>query len=167
MTIFYGTGDKQPLLLGSLGLQQIGCQIDMKQQEWCFSIQPLELKVISTSQMTRLIQEQQNGQNPHVFVIYCQARDYARETLAPQFKICRIAQADHTNNEMVSGTLPTEFKEYQDVSTIPDVPTLVKGVEHEIKTTKDRPFGPIYNLSSKELEMLRAHLQTPLEQRRI
>ena len=33
MTIFYGTGDKQPLLLGSLGLQQIGCQIDMKQQE--------------------------------------------------------------------------------------------------------------------------------------
>src|SRR5438045_8458527 len=89
--------------------------------------------------------------------------DYVREMPAPQFKICRIAQADCMNNEMVSSALPTEFKDYQDVSTIPDVPTLVEGVEHEIKTTKDPPFGPIYNLSSKELEVLREYLQSTLE----
>ena len=83
MTIFYRTGNKQPLLLGTPGLQQIGCQIDMKQQEWHFGIQPMDLKVISASQMARLLWEQQNGQNPHVFAIYCQARDYAREMPAP------------------------------------------------------------------------------------
>ena len=39
----------------------------------------------------------------------------------------------------------------------------VQGVEHEIETSSDPPFGPIYNLSSYELGALRTYLDTALE----
>ena len=45
------------------------------------------------------------------------------------------------------------------MTEIPEAQTPMKGVEHVIETTKDPPFGPIYNLSETELASLREYLK--------
>ncbi len=59
--------------------------------------------------------------------------------------------------------LPKELQDFRDVFQVPDRPAPVTGVEHEIETTADPPFGPIYNLSSHELAVLHTYLDTALE----
>jgi hypothetical protein len=45
----------------------------------------------------------------------------------------------------------------------PTKPTLYKGVEHEIKTTGDPLYSPLYNLSERELVALQEYLAIVLE----
>ena len=49
------------------------------------------------------------------------------------------------------------------MTEIPEAQIPVKGVEHVIETTKDPPFGPIYNLSETELASLREYLNKGLD----
>jgi hypothetical protein len=61
--------------------------------------------------------------------------------------------------------LPTEYEEYRDVFSEDAANTLPpRGrPEHAIEVTGDPPHGPIYNLSEKELKVLREYLQEGLE----
>src|SRR5438045_9419191 len=40
---------------------------------------------------------------------------------------------------------------------------LLGGAEHAIETTRDRPWGPLYNLSNMQLAALREYIQVALE----
>jgi hypothetical protein len=55
------------------------------------------------------------------------------------------------------------IRDFPEVTEIPEAQIPVKGVEHVIKTTKDPPFGLIYNLSEIELASLREYLNKGLD----
>ena len=46
--------------------------------------------------------------------------------------------------------LDRDARHFGEVTKIPEAQIPVEGVEHVIETTKDPPFGPIYNLSETE-----------------
>ena len=56
-----------------------------------------------------------------------------------------------------------QIRDFPEVTEIPEAQIPVKGVEHVIETTKDPPFGPIYNLSETELAFLREYLNKGLD----
>ena len=60
--------------------------------------------------------------------------------------------------------LPIAYKEYQDVFSEEKANQLTaRGrPEHAIETTSEPPYGPIYNLSEKELKVLREYLRDAL-----
>ena len=51
-----------------------------------------------------------------------------------------------------------ELQDFEDVFQVLKRLALVQGVEHEIETSSNPPFGPIYNLSSCELGALHTYL---------
>jgi hypothetical protein len=68
--------------------------------------------------------------------------------------------ADGVPNLQHSQELPKEYKEYQDVFSEDKANKLPpRGQpEHAIELTGDLPHGPIYNLSEKELKVLREYI---------
>ena len=55
------------------------------------------------------------------------------------------------------------IQDFPKVTEIPKAQIPMKGVEHVIETTKDPPFGPIYNLSETELASLWEYLDKGLD----
>ena len=86
--------------------------------------------------------------------------DDAGQTDCP--RIAAVGQADANVTDL--SILPAELQDFEDVFTVPERPAPVQGVEHTIETSADPPFGPIYNLSSRELEELRTYIDTALKQ---
>ena len=78
----------------------------------------------------------------------------------PGHTITRIAAAATVDSETEKEAIIRDFPK---VTEIPEVQIPVKGVEHVIETTKDPPFGPIYNLSETELASLREYLNKGLD----
>jgi hypothetical protein len=62
----------------------------------------------------------------------------------------------------VTGILKA-FLDFADLATPLEKAGPCEGVRHAIKTTADPPFLPIYNLSPRELQMLREYLDEALE----
>jgi hypothetical protein len=61
-----------------------------------------------------------------------------------------------------AGTLPNELSKYADVFDPTLSRSLKDGAEHVIEIIADPPFGPIYNLSVRELEELRRYIDEAL-----
>jgi hypothetical protein len=78
----------------------------------------------------------------------------------PGHMITRIAATATVDSETEKEAIIRDFPE---VTEIPEVQTPIKGVEHIIETTKDPPFGPIYNFSETELASLREYLNKGLD----
>jgi hypothetical protein len=55
------------------------------------------------------------------------------------------------------------IRDFPEVTEIFEAQIPVKGVEHIIKTIKNSPFGPIYNLSKMELASLQGYLNKGLD----
>ena len=63
-----------------------------------------------------------------------------------------------------SSALLKELEEYQDIFSTEEAGRLLLHIsnEHAIETTTDPPHSPLYNLSNKELEVLRIYLDDAL-----
>ena len=67
---------------------------------------------------------------------------------------------------MLSWQLPDEFKDFEDVFNMEQAGTLPTYGENEhaikVQDGVEPPFGPLYNLSAKELEVLREYLDAAM-----
>ena len=65
---------------------------------------------------------------------------------------------------IASMVLPKELIEYQDIFLIEEAGHLLsyQGNNYIIKITADLPYGPLYNLSIKELKVLQTYLDDVL-----
>ena len=93
----------------------------------------------------------------HIYAEVCQSQPLDN---LPGYTITRIAATTTAESEIKKEALIRDFPE---VTKIPEAQIPVKGVEHVIKTSKDPPFGPIYNLSETELASLREYLNKGLD----
>jgi hypothetical protein len=83
-------------------------------------------------------------------------------TQASRIQIAAVGQEEEGGESLILA-LPIELQDLEDVFQVPQRLTLVQGVEHKIKTLSDLPFGPIYNLSSRELGALCKYIDNALE----
>jgi hypothetical protein len=149
-TIFYGIDDPSiHLLLGMPGMEAGGIARSTPTREWRWGIQVDELKVLSPQKFAELLE----GEGT-VYALVCTGQEPAgpRQT-------CRAMQVQVETPL----TLPEELEDYRDVFESPEHPIPVTGAERTIKTNTDPPYGPIYNVSQRELEALRQYLDTALE----
>jgi len=152
-TIFYGTDEpEESISLGMPGIISSGIVLDPRSRNWRFEFEPQEMHLQSADDFAASIDE--NG--GEVFVCSIRRRHDGDLTAS----VVRVASFTTAKGEQKAQEL---IDKYQDVFEMPDRPLPCDGVEHEIETTADPPFGPIYNLSERELQALREYLDTALE----
>ena len=93
----------------------------------------------------------------HDLQVVCQSQPLDN---LPGYTIMRIAATTTADSETEKEALIRDFLK---VTVIPEAQIPVKGEEHVIETTKDPPFGPIYNLSETELASLREYVNKGLD----
>lgn len=151
-TVFYGVElPGYPLLLGMPGMQEQHLAIHTWDRTWRYHLQAEEFGVVDAEEFEKLALE-----SPQIFALICSYQPLDDLTHIEHTRVAAVSQAE-------SQELPTELLDFKDVFQTPDNPTPVQGVEHEIETSSDPPFGPIYNLSSRELATLRVYLETALK----
>ena len=155
-TVFYGAElSGHPLLLGMPGMQEQYLAVHTWDRSWRYHLLAEELHIVDPKGFEEIAKE-----SPQVFAIVCHSQP---KNDLPHAKSTRIAAVTQAGDGSASFALPADLQDFQDVFQIPDQPAPVQGVEHEIETTSDPPFGPIYNLSSRELATLRAYLDMALK----
>ena len=155
-TIFYAI-DKEgpPLLLGMPGLAQEGIVIDLAARTWHFKIEKHTLELVHAHKFAKSLLKQ-----PEVYALMVADNS----SPLPNPMIGAVETQTGLLPTAAPTVLPEELIEYQDVFSTEEAGRLPshQGNDHAIETTADPPYGPLYNLSTKELEVLRTYLDDAL-----
>jgi hypothetical protein len=147
--VFYGTElEGEAILIGMPGMIELDLAVHPKSRNWRYSIGEHDLQVVSPKRFVKIAREEANKGMSHIYAVVCQLQPLDN---LPGYTITRIAATMTADSETEKEALIRDFPE---VTEIPKAQIPVKGVEHVIETTKDPPFGPIYNLSEMELASL-------------
>ena len=127
---------------------ELDLAVHPKSRNWHYSIGEHDLQVVSPKRFTKIARQEANRGMSHIYAVVCQGQPMDD---LPGHTITWIAAAATMNSETEKKALIWDFPE---VTEILEVQIPVKDVEHIIETTKDPPFGSIYNLSETELASL-------------
>ena len=155
-TIFYAINKEgPPLLLGMPGLAQEGIIIDLAARTWRFKIEGHTLELVKAHKFAKSLLKQSE-----VYALMVADNSSA----LPNPVIGAVETQSGQSSTAASMVLPKELMEYQDVFSTEEAGRLPshQGNDHAIETTADPPYGPLYNLSTKELEVLRTYLDDAL-----
>lgn len=154
----------EPMLWGLPFLKEAKILIDTDQQSfrWKFDISNIKLETATEFQHSLTKED-------HVYALILSKVDdelihYAPNNINLSSKL-RVAddvtaQISSIDPRDKQHRIPSELQEYEDVfseSKADKLPTF-EHAQHAIETTKDLPYGPLYNLSQTELEVLRKYL---------
>lgn len=134
VTVFYSLEqDEVDLLLGMPGLKEGGIQVDAKRRHWRFDGEEPTIRMISAKEA-----EEDTDDYYEILLI---------ESTKPE-------PADDAN------TLPKELSDLGHLFNTEAAVSLPqpRSTDHAIETTGEPPHYPIYNLSVKELEVLKKYL---------
>jgi hypothetical protein len=127
-----------PVILGLPGLRQGHVLLDCETKQWRWKIDPLNLQI----------------EKPDAFLDTLKGETYVYAVLVGSTTIGE--QPGQTT------TLPPELRGYEDVANEDAAGTLPEhhGSDHAIELEEGAvvPYGPLYNLSPRELEILREYL---------
>jgi len=161
-TVFYGAELLgHPLLLGMPGMQEQYLAVHTWDRTWRYHIEAQAMYLVSANRFAKIVREEFNSKNPQVFALICLSQPLDDLAQAGRIQIATVKQSE--GELVLDRLLPIELQDLDDVFQVPKRPMPVQGVEHEIETSSDPPFGPIYNLSSRELAALRAYIETALQ----
>ena len=136
---FYATDLGYDLIIGLPALHREGVCIDYGSMEWRYGLRKSKHTILSLKDFERAIR----------------SYDCVYSLIATPSKIKGEAG------------VPSQLREFQDVFSKESAKKLppLKAGDHaiELMEGKDPPYGPIYNLSTKELEELRSYLDNALE----
>jgi hypothetical protein len=140
-SLFYSMDLKgPPIVLGMPALRQCKIVIDLSVPQWRFNVGTTELTLEEPEQFVQSLEE-----GLAAFAVV--------GVMAALEESPRVAG--------VATTLPKEFRDYEDVfskEAAGQLPPFKEG-DHAIDLEgKEPPYGPLYNLSSRELEVLRDYL---------
>lgn len=129
-----------PLVLGMPALEQAGVQIDLGSRTWRVPLDPDNVSVLEPQQFADTLEGE-----PAVFAVICAG----------------LSQLDLNGTDTNSPNLPEGLRDLEDVFSNEEAGRLppFKPGDHAIELDgQDPPYGPIYNLSQRELEVLRVYL---------
>ena len=143
------------MLLGMLGLAQEGIVIDLAARTWRFKIEKHTLELVHAHKFAKSLLKQ-----PEVYALMVADNS----SPLPNPMIGAVETQTGLLPTAAPTVLPEELIEYQDVFSTEEAGRLPshQGNDHAIETTADPPYGPLYNLSIKELEVLRTYLDDAL-----
>jgi transposase InsO family protein len=147
--IFYGVeSTPNPILLGMPGLTAQGIAIDTPTGTWRYGAPAgPPLPPLSKAEISALTAEDLNG--PYAALQALSLEDLEEEDLTPEQR----RQADVIE-------IPEQLREFEDVFSedLADQLPPTRKADHAIETTAAPPYGPLYNLTARELEELRHYL---------
>ena len=154
--------DMEPLLLGLPIMVKEGMLPDPKQRRWRWGIEGAKHVVNSPK---KFVKEARSAEAVYALVLFPASQNSSKDTAT--YAISSAATAQTALSQLYAGLTPEERRRLARYDSVFDVDkadtSIADGVEHAIETTKDPPFGPIYNLSVKELEVLRQYLDESLD----
>ena len=158
-TRLYGVDREGPgIIWGNYTHNQLGIQCDLGTQQWWFNCaEPADIELITPEEM-----DQEEQRPAFLGIIRFDLPDeVSRANGIPMWTV-HIAQ---------EGGLPTALKEYKDVFEEEGASSLPRhqASDHAIQLQegKEPPYGPLYPLSARELEVLREYLENALATGRI
>ena len=150
-----------PLLIGRHTLKTLGIDIANGTDSWRWGLQATQLSTVSLRGLER---EVRNGADA-VLVGWCK--------FTPEDGNLKVfsARAERSSDASGEAPIPPELDEYRDLFDNDSAAMLPehRSTDHaiQLKDGKEPPFGPLYNLSQRELEVLREYLQKEVERGRI
>jgi hypothetical protein len=156
--VFYSTElEGEAILIGMSGMIKLDLTVHPKSRNWHYNIREHDLQVVSLKQFAKIAREEANRGLSQIYAVGCRAQPLDD---LPGITITQIAATTTVDSKTEKDAIIREFLK---VTEIPEAQIPVEGVEHIIETTKDPPFGPIYNLSEIELASLREYLNKGLD----
>ena len=142
-TLFYAVDQGGPdLILGMPALAHLQILLDAEASQWRFKVKPNRLEINPPEAFAEAVEGEQN-----VYAVVC------------------VAKAQREDPEEPPG-LPPELFDFKDVFSSESASALppLKDGDHAIELDgRDPPYGPLYNLSQKELAELRRYLEEALQ----
>jgi Reverse transcriptase (RNA-dependent DNA polymerase)/RNase H-like domain found in reverse transcriptase/Integrase zinc binding domain/Chromo (CHRromatin Organisation MOdifier) domain len=135
------------VILGYPWLQQVDPLISFKETTWRYPIKGKELEILSAKKFARAVKNE-----AYIFVL----------TTVPAPGGRRVAAV----SVMRTNSIPREYRDFAEVFStkaagmLPDHHTMEHRIE--LESGSQPPYGPIYALSEKELEVLREYLESSL-----
>ena len=147
----------EAILIGMPGMIELDFAFHPKSRNWYYNIEEHNLQMVSPKPFVKITREEANKEISHIYVVVCQLQPLG-DLLG--YTIMRITATTTAESKIEKEALIWDFPE---MAKIPKAQIPVKGVEYIIKTTKDPPFRPIYNLSETELASLWEYLHRDLD----
>ncbi|TID16590.1 hypothetical protein E6O75_ATG11708 [Venturia nashicola] len=132
----------QSCILGMPALHDAGIELDTSEMRWRFKSTGSQVQLVSAEELLK--------EDPASIF------ELRSEDIAPILSVDEFDEGEPTTI-----SLPPEFEDFKDDfddKLAARMPT-AEGAEHAIETTADPPFGKMYNLSVKELGILRQYLR--------
>jgi hypothetical protein len=153
--MFYAVDmDEHQVVLGYPWLEYFDPEITWKAKTFRFRIEESDLELQGSRSFAKAISE-----TDRVYAVCIAGVD--SKSAAERSTIAAVGLSDTTAEK----TLPPEFAEFADVFSTGEAgvfPSYAK-TEHAINLSGgEPPFGPLYNLSTSELEVMRTYLETSL-----
>jgi len=148
--IFYGIDSPStPIILGMPGLKGQGVVIDTATSTWRYGIATVPLELLDKDEAAEVPCE-------HLAWSIMAVEWLTREDLEDE-------ETEQRRQDDVV-TLPEELREFEDVFQEDRADELPphRETDHAIEITGTPPYGPLYNLSARELEELRRYLDDAL-----
>ena len=151
--VFYGVDKEGPeLLYGNPALKAQNVQMNLGTQQWRWGIaHATHIDLVGVDQLTKTEQSS---------VVFLGVVQFCPELGAQP---SRVSFAAATQEQQ----LPDALSSYTDVFSTEKASVLPqnKATDHSISTIdgKEPPYGPLYNLSPRELEVLREYLEKALQ----
>ena len=154
-----------PLLIGRHTLKKLGIDIENRTDSWRWGLRDSQLSRISVETLKKEIR---SGAQPVLvgWLSFTPGPDGAVQVLSTKAELHRRLSA-----QMEEAPLPPELEQYRDMfdnDSAAMLPTH-RVTDHaiNIKDGKEAPHGPLYNLSQRELGVLREYLQKEVERGRV
>ena len=154
-----------PLLIGRHTLKKLGIDIENGTDSWRWGLRDSQLSRISVETLKKEIR---GGAQPVLvgWLSFTPGPDGAVQVLSTKAELHRRLSA-----QMEEAPLPPELEQYRDMfdnDSAAMLPTH-RVTDHaiNIKDGKEAPHGPLYNLSQRELGVLREYLQKEVERGRV
>jgi hypothetical protein len=140
-----------PLLMGMPGCDAEGIQIDTRTRTWRLGIDEPKIQLLDAGAFAEAIQSE-----PRVYAMVLAGVWSEDESDARAARVGSVGEGP---------TIPEELKEYEDVFSVEEAGRLppARATDHAIETTGEPPHGPLYNLSTTELGVLRRYIDDALE----
>ena len=153
-----------PLLIGRHTLKKLGIDIENGTDSWRWGLRDSQLSRISVETLKKEIRS--GAQPVLVGWLSFTPGDGAVQVLSTKAELHRRLSA-----QMEEAPLPPELEQYRDMfdnDSAAMLPTH-RVTDHaiNIKDGKEAPHGPLYNLSQRELGVLREYLQKEVERGRV